>query len=254
LKFKDVLPEELKKKYNIEFETKGLIKKLIQFLEGGLAFGAEKTTMMSTLKVLRTIIETASDQSQMQDFFDKAGATTMLLSVFSDSKNGVKDDELMNEFLSFWISLLEGGNLNVQKTIYKFCLTHQKSEVMFANFYSIIYEQISYLQLKTTMKNDAENHFKNLERSGIKGIILEKLLRLLQLFTEGHYLDLQNYLRYQTNSRNRYNMVEAVIELLRIYYSDLVQENYENILRCLDTLNEFVQVKYCLIKLLILHP
>jgi len=184
----------------------------------------------------------------MQDFFDKIDATKMLLLIFSDSKNSIKDDDLMSEFLSFWISLLEGGNQSVQKTIYNFCMAYQKSEVMFAKFYSIIYEQIEYLQVKTAMKTDSENatQHQHLERNSIKSLILEKLLRLLQLFTEGHYLDLQNYLRYQTNSRNRYNIVEAVIELLKIYYQDLIQENYENILRCLDTLNEFVQVNYSL--------
>mmetsp|Transcript_30988 Transcript_30988/g.28188 ORF Transcript_30988/g.28188 Transcript_30988/m.28188 type:complete len:143 (+) Transcript_30988:6059-6487(+) len=75
----------------------------------------------------------------------------------------------------------------------------------------------------------------------LKPIILEKVLRFLQLFTEGHNLDLQNYIRFQSNSRSKYNIVEAVIELLRVYYLNLVKGNYENIVKCLDTLTEFVQ-------------
>jgi len=238
--FKDIISDDLKRKYNVDCEPKGLLKKLILYLQYGIYNKADKQTMISTLKILRTLVDTAPNRTQMQDFFDKIDATKMLLSIFSDSKNAIKDDDLMSEFLSFWISLLEGGNQNVQRTIYNFCMVYQKSEVMFAKFYSIIYEQIEYLQVKTAMKTESENGAQ-LERHSIKSLILEKLLRLLQLFTEGHYLDLQNYLRYQTHSRNRYNIVEAVIELLKIYYQDLIQENYENIIRCLDTLNEFVQ-------------
>ena len=178
----------------------------------------------------------------MQNFFDRIGATKMLLSIFSDSKNGIKDDDLLNEFLSFWISLLVEGNPQVQKAIYSFCTVYQKSEVMFAKFYSIIYEQIEYLQAKRTVVDQGDGYSSASGKNSLKSSILEKVLRLLQLFTEGHYLDLQNYLRYQPNSRTRYNLVEAVIELLKTYFLDLVSENYDNILRCIDTLNEFVQV------------
>lgn len=178
----------------------------------------------------------------MQNFFDRYDATKMLLSILSDPKHTLIEDDILNELLEFGISLLEGGNPNVQKTIFSFCTIHTKSEVMFAKFHSIINEQIDFLQRKADLKKDKSksvdlDHFQRL-----KSIILEKLLRLLQLFTEGHFLDLQNYLRHQTNSRNQYNIVEAVTELLKTYYSDLVQANFENIIKCLDTLNEFVQV------------
>jgi len=176
----------------------------------------------------------------MQNFFDKLEATKMLLYILSDPKHSQIDDDLFNEFLCFGISLLDGGNKTVQKTIYNYVTLFQKSEVMFAKFYSIIYEQIAFLKRKDE-KNAKKEDPEATEREELKSSILENLLRFMQLFTEGHNLDLQNYLRFQTNSRNRYDMVEAVIELLRTYYSNLVQGNYDNIIKCLDTLTEFVQ-------------
>mmetsp|Transcript_5319 Transcript_5319/g.4510 ORF Transcript_5319/g.4510 Transcript_5319/m.4510 type:complete len:150 (-) Transcript_5319:2389-2838(-) len=118
---------------------------------------------------------------------------------------------------------------------------------MFMRFHGIIYEHIAYLKKKNAPKTDNDQNVEdNVEMDSsqdhsLKALIVENLLRFLQLFTEGHNLDLQNYLRYQTNSRNRYDLVEAVIDLLRIYYSNLVEENYDNIIKCLDTLTEFVQ-------------
>ena len=197
--------------------------------------------------IFRKLIDTAPNKVEMQNFFDKNDATKMLLSVLSDRNSSSMEIDLLFEFFEFGISLLEGGNQNVQKAIFKFCTVHTESEVMFAKFHSIIYEQIEYIKKKADQKKEYYTTLELEQSYRLKSIILERLLRFLQLFTEGHYLDLQNYLRHQTNSRNRYNFVEAVTELLKTYYSNLVQANYENIVKCIDTLNEFVQVAYSLI-------
>jgi hypothetical protein len=63
----------------------------------------------------------------------------------------------------------------------------------------------------------------------------------MQLCVEGHYLDLQNYFHQQTNSRNNYDMINIVADLLRAYYYDArTQKMYNNMIKCLDTLSEFV--------------
>lgn len=72
--------------------------------------------------------------------------------------------------------------------------------------------------------------------------VMNQVLKFLQNCVEGHYLDLQNYIRQQTNSRNSYNMINLVADLLRVYYyEDRSQMMYDNMIRCLDTLNELVQ-------------
>lgn len=167
----------------------------------------------------------------------------MLLNVFSDSQVHNMDDNLLYHYLEFGIALLNGGNLKVQKTIFNFCKAYQKTEVMFSRFYSIIQAQIETLQLKHEQEKQNEGEAAEVKdpEGDLKSLVLEKLLRFLQLFTEGHNLDLQNYLRHQTSSRNNYDLVSIIIELLRTYQKRLVPDNYENIMRCLDTLAEFVQ-------------
>lgn len=73
--------------------------------------------------------------------------------------------------------------------------------------------------------------------------IVMRSLRMLQLFCEGHNLEMQNYIRIQKNSRNSHDMVSLVVDLLYTYIFevDSIESNFENIIKCLDTLIEFVQ-------------
>ena len=191
--------------------------------------------------IIREIIDRAESKINMQNFFDKNDATKMLLFVLSDPITSSKmSHELFDSFLEFGISLLDGGNPNVQKTIYIYCTNVQHSEIMFRKFHEIISQQIKIIDNENNNKNSGEES--KIERANqLTAGIMEKLLRFLQLFTEGHYLELQNYLRFQHNNRNNYDMVGIVIDLLRSYYANMSREYYENIIRCLDTINEFVQ-------------
>jgi len=52
--------------------------------------------MITTLEVLENIVRNGPNLKDMQDFFDRNGATKMLLSIFSDRKNLTMDDQLLN--------------------------------------------------------------------------------------------------------------------------------------------------------------
>jgi len=171
----------------------------------------------------------------------------MFLNLISDSKVNILEDDLLNQLLSFMIKLLEGGNSKVQKTIFNFFTYYDKSEKLFWKFHSIIAESIKSIKetkktINSSIYNLSDHSTEMVEKENLKSMILMKTLRLLQLFTEGHNLDLQNYVREQTNSRNKYDMVSIIVELLETYHKNLNVDNYENYTRCLDTLTEFVQV------------
>lgn len=70
-----------------------------------------KTTIITLLKVLRKVIEKELDEkkAEMQDQFNKLGATRMVLIVLSESSRSV-DKETYRHFLMFLNSLLDGGN------------------------------------------------------------------------------------------------------------------------------------------------
>mgnify|MGYP000911866170 FL=1 len=187
---------------------------------------------------------------------NKEEAMEMILSVLSDPNNLKIQEELLDTFLKFGIALMEGGNRKVQKTIYDYCVSFPRSEIMFKRLYTLIQNQID--KLKADAQSSSEDLFDNSrqgtqfflfqleeensdDRQDLNEKIVEKILRFLQLFTEGHYLELQNYVRFQKNNFNSYDLVAIITELLLTYSSNMTQKIYENILKCLDTLTEFVQ-------------
>jgi len=63
------------------------------------------------------------------------------------------------------------------------------------------------------MEFDEEKDPYRKQQKLINSTILMRVLRVLQLFCEGHNLDLQNYIRYQKNSRTNYDMVSIIIDV-----------------------------------------
>lgn len=170
-------------------------------------------------------------------------AIIMILNILSETKNNMLDDDLLENLLSFLISLIEGCNINIQKSIYNYFINIPSSEFIIEKFYNILEVEIKFLKGKNDFqKREGNNEKINLNKNSNKSIILEKVLKILKHFTEGHFLDLQNYLRQQMNSRINYDLVSQVIELLHAYHFDINEYNYDSVLLCLKTLNEFIQV------------
>jgi hypothetical protein len=61
----------------------------------------------------------------------------MALYVISENHKNL-DSELLSEFLEFLNTLLSGGNIHVQKTIFEYYMSHQKSEMIFKRFDHIV--------------------------------------------------------------------------------------------------------------------
>ena len=66
-------------------------------------------------------MENEVKKQELQNRFDKLGATRMVLFVISEDHPNLDGDLLIN-FLLFINVMLEGGNVKVQKTIYDFCV------------------------------------------------------------------------------------------------------------------------------------
>jgi len=64
-------------------------------------------------------------------------------------------------------------------------------------------------------------------------------MRLLQLFCEGHNLELQKYLKNQMNSKINYDLVTLTVNSLEAF--SICNENFESISQCFDTLTEYIQ-------------
>ena len=175
----------------------------------------------------------------------------MVLTILSDEIKYL-NPEFLSKILSFMISLLKKGNTRVQRTFYEYCITYSKSELVFQKFFKIIRNQIEFIEKNSDPKDEnlEDLNHNSFAKKQILSKILEKndkvlvkVLKLLQLLTEGHNLPMQTYLSKQGNNRNSYDLVNALVDLLTAYYCHtLCQGMYKQINNCLNTLIEFVQV------------
>ena len=160
--------------------------------------------------------------------------------MLSESKIA-SNSALFESYLSFVKSLLEGGNKKIQSSIYKFFCSVHKSENFFQKIHILFTKQI-----KKLAENDMVTSITELSSQFMvdPSQVLIKLITMLQQFSENHFEELQNYIRIQKNSRNNYDLVNDIVDLLAAYVTpnNFKKANYEVIYGCLETLEEIIQV------------
>ena len=118
----------------------------------------------------------------------------MFLSILSNSKVYPIEDELLDALLDFMITLLEGGNQRVQKTVFNYFSYFPISEILFEKFYRIFTNAINSENLESKSNFsllDDEESGELVEKNKLESKILMKILTLLQLFTEGSSFNLK---------------------------------------------------------------
>ena len=145
------------------------------------------------------------------------------------------DMEIFKSLMTVCIELLDGGNKFVQSEIYFFFNNTPNSEVFFERVHQIFADYIEIIAHSQNTMTKIPKAFKK------KYDDIRSLLRLLQLFCEGHNFSLQNYIRLQTKSRNSYDMISDTISLLEILIEKKLLVTFHVISQCLDTLTEFIQ-------------
>ncbi|TMS16396.1 Inositol 1,4,5-trisphosphate receptor type 3 [Larimichthys crocea] len=181
---------------------------------------------------------------------DREGGTKL----FTDLVMSTKNDKIFLESILLAISLLEGGNTEIQNSFYKLMMGDNKSE----KFFKVLHDRMKEAQMdiKATVSvnvgemthkaNEKEldgalpgtggNPFQGqsiaLVNSGMPAqlaaeqkevememgpavTIMKPILRFLQLLCENHNQDLQNFLRNQNNKTN-YNLVCETLQFLDI--------------------------------------
>lgn len=127
------------------------------------------------------------------------------------------------------IALFKGEppNKYIQKATYEFFISNPNSEIFFSKL-NFILKQAAHLN------HIGQTHTKQMQK------LLFQILKLFQLFCEGHNSEMQNYISNQSNSKNSYDMVNLVAGLTLSYL--ISEENYKIINQSFDTLSEFIQV------------
>lgn len=223
--------------------SEDLLIKFFVFIEFWVQKKADKQLIIFLIKALGRIIKNLmpnendeerteqenrdkkEDMVKKQDMLDRLSATKIIVVLIWNERED--DYNYIYSLISFAIKLLYEGNKNVQKNLYDFFHSNSAAEKFFRKI-------SNFLQRQTTESSSTHSSSSKEESK-----LLSKVLRLLQLFCEGHYTDLQNYLRHQTHSKNSYDLIAMTIKVL--VSLKLNKNNYETAMQCFDTLTEFIQ-------------
>eukprot|EP01017_Pseudomicrothorax_dubius_P017581 TRINITY_DN19775_c0_g1_i1.p1 TRINITY_DN19775_c0_g1~~TRINITY_DN19775_c0_g1_i1.p1 ORF type:complete len:293 (-),score=91.16 TRINITY_DN19775_c0_g1_i1:35-856(-) len=173
-----------------------------------------------------------------QNLLNKAGAPTILMELFC--RENVHEQHF-NTGIVLAIRLLDGGNIHVQQSFYDFLVNSETTELFFARLQSFFDAEIKEMTegvdtrgVKRLMKGISESY--RTTNVGIRDV-----LRLLQLFTEGHFREMQDLVRYQRASRQNISIPDLVVNLMKQLITHESRRNYEILIQAFDTLTEFVQ-------------
>ena len=184
---------------------------------------------------------------ETQKSFLNNGAIEIFLKIASKRGKYFRQN-IFNIVIYFFITVLEGGNNDVQKKFKHLFQSLPNTDNFFRSISQTFDKDIFYSLNETPFLEEINVDNQNLT------IVTDKL-RFLQLLTENHNLFLQNYLREQTNNRISYNFMNILIEYLSMlleklgnlndkyknltrYYTELY---YKRFLSLLDTICEFLQ-------------
>lgn len=185
------------------------------------------------IDIMKLILDNCKSKQELtkhQNLLSNFEATNMILSILSDRKFKLEFD-LFLSLLNFGIKLLENGNSYIQKNIFNYFISYPRSELIFKRIHHLIANSMKSLRDHTssseTDKNDSE--------------IMERCMRFLQLLAEGHNLNLQKYLKLQTESKKSYDMISLTVELLITYFECGTVDMFDPMINTIDMLIEFVQ-------------
>jgi len=223
------------------------IKKLVTYIK--LAIDSNKNETFD-IEIINQVFMLFSDLIEScQDPIEKASMQTMMnryhvskMVLFMLCSQHI-DQMIFVSMIDLCIKLLDGGNTEVQSSFYEYFINTPNSENFFAKLNNLINEEITFLNKPKSLHEKVDNCFKNMEYSYRiqKRFNITNILRLLQLLTENHNVNLQNYFRFQFKSRNNYDILNSIVKLLEALLKELNEENYYKILQCFDTLTEFIQ-------------
>lgn len=224
------------KKILINVNKKRVIKSIIGFVVDNSKEQSRRNTISEVLFCLGGMIPLTKDGEvndlnrvaveKEQEFLDECGATEMIMKQLTDPSQSLRSDEYTLNLIRFASRLLEGGNSHIQGEFFQYMKTEASAEVFFSKVYYLFQRETEYVN-KEMISPDLD--------------LVLCVLELIQHFAEGHYQDLQLYMRLQTNSMRNYNILEELVTLLSSYISSKKKHYFELIKQCFGTITELIQ-------------
>jgi hypothetical protein len=105
----------------------------------------------------------------------------MVMVLLSDYSEPVFADMVLNDLVYFAIQMMNGGNRDIQETVWSYFENFPTSEVFFMRIHNKIQKTI--LDLKKTEPDESIKLFQFQKDSDL----INNILRMMQLFAEGHF-------------------------------------------------------------------
>eukprot|EP01059_Diplonema_ambulator_P033801 TRINITY_DN7233_c0_g1_i1.p1 TRINITY_DN7233_c0_g1~~TRINITY_DN7233_c0_g1_i1.p1 ORF type:complete len:2182 (+),score=683.60 TRINITY_DN7233_c0_g1_i1:2399-8944(+) len=213
-----------------------VILALFKLLEGNFANTVKglRETMLAVMTTLTRMIYLDKDPTKMakiQTDLDKLGIAP-LVAVLIESR----DETIVRHSLDLMIALMHGGNAEVQHSLSNYFLS-RNDEALFVTLKNRLAGAV--LQIKE-MKNTGA-HPRTFEDNNLQHVL--EVLRVLQLFSEGHNLDMQDYLRTQSDNVVSYNLVQESLTFLCVALTIERHTNFTQqiLVQAFNTLTEYCQ-------------
>ena len=194
-----------------------------------------ESVQVGVLRVLTHMIklsqeekEHSNDESRLCEMQHKMSDTSKFCATTLIAALGKREDEVGCEAIQFGIELLHGGNPTAQDSLLQYLYDRGGLFPMISHSVQIASQKLKERQRGKVFLR--EQLFANPQEKRACETLLDReaeviqvanLLRLLQLFCEGHHLRFQNYLRLQDHTSQSSNMVSEVQVRLLAYVCTL---------------------------------
>ncbi|KAL4497224.1 hypothetical protein ABPG72_019544 [Tetrahymena utriculariae] len=180
------------------------------------------------------------EQSLIQHQFQEQENLNTLISILCNEQT---HPSIFIALINLAIELLGGGNKKIQDGFYEYFLKNSESENFFYKVYSHLSQEISNIRREISLNERIKFANKKIQYCYKNRHFNQttRILRFLQLLTENHNQNLQNYMHTQTGSRTSYDLINIIVQLVETLVENINQNNYDKLVQCFDTLTEFIQ-------------
>eukprot|EP01063_Lacrimia_lanifica_P001878 TRINITY_DN1097_c0_g2_i1.p1 TRINITY_DN1097_c0_g2~~TRINITY_DN1097_c0_g2_i1.p1 ORF type:complete len:3588 (+),score=1056.47 TRINITY_DN1097_c0_g2_i1:122-10885(+) len=224
----------------------------------GLSREAEDETLLAALGCLRDVVDLPEDEADeadgtlemRQDKLNSIGIMRLVINTiganWAEDGLDATNEDIVKSGLDLAVSLLEGGNINVQRWLQEYFLS-RRDENLFVVLRDRITKAISTLDKSVNLAEKLENDSSPLTRGGKRrhgttpqspngGLTgsffdheklspvspmfagplyhIKETMRFLQLCSEGHNTEMQHYLRRQEDNVQSHDLVRHSLKFL----------------------------------------
>lgn len=203
------------------------ITKMLNYIEFWRQNKGLKSHINYILDVFSYVLQESNKEKllKIQNQFNDLNAFKIIVDLFIEEEDHFSDFEYTINLIKFLV-LFTKQNKNVLKKAFDFFRSNSLSQHFFNNVYEIIKWFIENLKVGKAFEKKTSK-------------LLIYVLKLLRNLTFNHDVDLQNYLKYQYNSKTNFDIVDIIIKL--IISIEFKNEYMEILLQTLKTLTSFIQ-------------